>query len=34
LDTNKEFTKFQTGNLSGTIAVEEKKDSIIVYEKL
>ena len=34
LDTNKEFTKFQTGNLSGTIAVEEKKDSITVYEKL
>lgn len=28
LDTNKEFSKFQTGKLSGTIAVEEKKDSI------
>ena len=27
LDTNKEFSKFQTGKLSGTIAVEEK-DSI------
>ena len=25
LDTNKEFSKFQTGKLSGTIAVEEKK---------
>lgn len=33
LDTNKEFSKFQTGKLSGTIAVEEKKDSI-TYEKL
>ena len=29
LDTNKEFSKFQTGKLSGTIAIEEKKDSII-----
>ena len=28
LDTNKEFSKFQTGKLSGTIAVERKKDSI------
>ena len=28
LDTNKEFSKFQTGKLSGTIAVEEKIDSI------
>ena len=28
LDTNKELSKFQTGKLSGTIAVEEKKDSI------
>ena len=28
LDTNKEFSKFQTGKLSGTLAVEEKKDSI------
>ena len=34
LDTNKEFTKFQTGKLSGTIAVKEKKDSIIIDEKL
>ena len=28
LDTNKEFSKFQTGKLSGRIALEEKKDSI------
>jgi LPS export ABC transporter protein LptC len=34
LDTNKEFTKFLTGKLSGTIAVKEKKDSIIIDEKL
>ena len=34
LDTNKEFTKFLTGKLSGTIAVEEKKDSTINDEKL
>ena len=32
LDTNKEFTKFQTGKLSGTIAVEEKQDSLLVDE--
>ena len=34
LDTNKEFTKFLTGKLSGTIAVEEKKDSTKIDEKL
>ena len=34
LDTNKEFTKFLTGKLSGTIAVKEKKDSVIIDEKL
>mgnify|MGYP001432002189 CR=1 FL=1 len=34
LDTNKEFTKFLTGNLSGTISVKEKKDSLIIDEKL
>ncbi|MEK9603280.1 MAG: LPS export ABC transporter periplasmic protein LptC [Flavobacteriaceae bacterium] len=34
LDTNKEFSKFQTGKLSGTIAVEEQQDSLIVDEKL
>ncbi len=34
LDTNKEFSKFQTGKLSGTIAVEEEQDSLIVDEKL
>ena len=28
LDTNKDFTKFQTGNLIGTIAVSETKDSL------
>jgi len=28
LDTNKEFSKFQTGKLTGTIAVSEAKDSI------
>jgi len=34
LDTNKEFSKFQTGKLTGTMVVEEKKDSLIVDEKL
>ena len=34
LDTNKDFTKFLTGKLSGTIAVKEKKDSVIIDEKL
>ena len=34
LDTNKEFTKFQTGKLYGTIAVKEEKDSLEVNEKL
>ena len=34
LDTNKEFSKFQTGKLSGTIAVEEQQDSLTVDEKL
>ena len=34
LDTNKEFSKFQTGKLSGTILVEEQKDSLTVDEKL
>ena len=28
LDTNKEFTKFQTGKVSGKIFVDEDKDSI------
>ncbi|MGC6423157.1 MAG: LPS export ABC transporter periplasmic protein LptC [Flavobacteriaceae bacterium] len=28
LDTNKEFSKFQTGKLTGTIAVSEKSDSL------
>lgn len=28
LDTNKEFTKFQTGSLIGTITVSESKDSL------
>ena len=28
LDTNKEFSKFQTGELTGTIAVSETKDSL------
>jgi LPS export ABC transporter protein LptC len=28
LDTNKEFSKFQTGKLTGTIAVSEVKDSL------
>jgi LPS export ABC transporter protein LptC len=34
LDTNKEFSKFQTGKLTGTIAVEEQQDSITFDEKL
>ena len=34
LDTNKEFSKFQTGKLSGTIAVEEQQDSLTVDGKL
>ncbi|MDG1762416.1 MAG: LPS export ABC transporter periplasmic protein LptC [Flavobacteriaceae bacterium] len=28
LDTNKEFTKFQTGSLIGTVIVSEEKDTI------
>ena len=28
LDTNKDFTKFQTGNLIGTITVSEPLDTI------
>jgi len=34
LDANKEFSKFKSGRLSGTIAVEEKKDSLKLDEKL
>ena len=34
LDTNKEFSKFQTGKLTGTMLVEEQKDSLTVNEKL
>ena len=34
LDTNKEFSKFQTGKLTGTMLVEEQKDSLNVDEKL
>ena len=34
LDTNKEFSKFQTGKLTGTMLVEEQKDSLFVDEKL
>lgn len=30
LDANKDFTKFQTGNLIGTVAVSEAKDSLAV----
>lgn len=30
LDTNKDFTKFQTGNLIGTITVSESKDSLLL----
>ena len=29
LDTNKDFTKFQTGSLIGTISVSESKDSLV-----
>ena len=29
LDTNKDFTKFQTGNLIGTISVSESNDSLV-----
>ena len=28
LDTNKDFTKFQTGNLIGTVTVSETKDTL------
>ena len=34
LDANKEFSKFKSGKLSGTIAVEEQKDSLKLDEKL
>ena len=34
LDTNREFSKFQTGKLTGTMLVEEQKDSLNVDEKL
>jgi LPS export ABC transporter protein LptC len=34
LDTNKEFSKFKTGKLTGTMVVEEQQDSLIVDEKL
>ena len=34
LDTNKEFSKFKTGNLTGTVIVEEQQDSLILDEKL
>ena len=34
LDTNKEFSKFKTGMLTGTMVVEEQLDSLIVDEKL
>ena len=34
LDTNKEFSKFNTGKLTGTMVVEEQQDSLIVDEKL
>ena len=33
LDTNKEFSKFQTGNLTGTMLVKEQKDSLNLDEK-
>ena len=33
LDTNKEFSKFQTGNLTGTLLVNEQKDSLKLDEK-
>ena len=34
LDTNKEFSKFQTGKLKGTMLVKEQQDSLILDEKL
>ena len=34
LDTNREFSKFQTGNLTGTMLVKENNDSLNVDEKL
>ena len=34
LDTNKEFSKFQTGKLTGTMLVNEQNDSLIADEKL
>ena len=34
LDTNKEFSKLDTGKLTGTIVVEEQQDSLNVDEKL
>jgi len=34
LDTNKEFSKFQTGKLTGTMVFEEQQDSLIVDEKI
>ena len=34
LDTNKEFSKFQTGKLTGTVALEEQQDTLTVDEKL
>lgn len=34
LDTNREFSKFQTGKLTGTMLVEEQRDSLNVDEKL
>jgi len=33
LDTNKEFSKFQTGKLTGTMLVNEQKDSLKLDEK-
>ena len=30
LDTNKDFTKFQTGNLIGTIMISESEDSLLL----
>jgi len=34
LDTNREFSKFQTGNLTGTMLVKENNDSLNIDEKL
>lgn len=34
LDTNKEFTKFKSGKLTGTMVVKEQQDSLILNEKL